>query len=50
MIGIDIGLPTVFIFSPLIGELGQWLLKATITLGAAVLLSHIVTRIIKAFL
>jgi len=50
MIGVDIGLPTIFIFSPLIGLLGQLLLKLTIILGAAVLASHIVSRIVKSLL
>jgi len=50
MIGVDIGLPTVFIFSPLIGVLGQLLLKLTIILGVAIIVSHFATRIIKSLM
>jgi len=50
MIGLDIGLPTVFVFSPLLGVLSQVLLQATIGLGIAIFLSFFITRIIKLFL
>jgi len=50
MIGIDAAVPTVIAFSPLLGILGHVLLTMTIVLGVLVLVSHVVTRIIKLFL